>query len=77
MILKNNLLVEELLPTQIMRKLDDEEMANYLEPFKDEGESRRPTLTWPREIPVLSEGMTYLFVGLKNSRLAGFDWYFA
>ena len=66
MILKNNLFVELLLPRSIMRKLDDEEMANYLEPFKDEGESRRPTLTWPREIPVSSDGMLYLFVGSKK-----------
>jgi len=57
MILNKNLFVELLLPRSITRKLDEEEMANYLEPFKEAGESRRPTLTWPREIPVLSDGL--------------------
>jgi haloalkane dehalogenase len=27
-------------------------MAEYRRPFAEPGESRRPTLTWPREIPI-------------------------
>ena len=57
MILQNNLFVELLLPRSIIRTLSDDEMSNYLEPFKEPGESRRPTLTWPREIPIVTDGM--------------------
>ena len=35
-----------------MRKLSDEEMAEYRRPFAEPGEGRRPTLTWPRQIPI-------------------------
>ena len=51
MILKNNFFVEHVLPGAIMRKLTDKEMAVYRRPFENPGEDRRPTLTWPREIP--------------------------
>jgi haloalkane dehalogenase len=30
-------------------------MARYRTPYREPGESRRPTLTWPREIPVDGE----------------------
>src|SRR5207244_7061481 len=39
----------------ILRKLSDEEMATYRAPFVNAGEDRRPTLTWPRQIPVEGE----------------------
>jgi len=55
MILEKNLFVEAVLPGSIMRQLDDEEMAEYRRPFAEPGESRRPTLTWPREIPIEGE----------------------
>ena len=38
-----------------MRKLSAEEMDAYRKPFVQPGESRRPTLTWPREIPLEGE----------------------
>ncbi len=38
-----------------MRHLSDEEMAVYRRPYLEPGESRRPTLTWPREIPIAGE----------------------
>ena len=47
-----NFLTETLLPKGIMRKLSEEEMAEYVAPFKNEGEDRRPTLFLPREIPI-------------------------
>ena len=46
------LMTEALLPMGIMRQLSEEEMAEYVAPFKNEGEDRRPTLTFPREIPI-------------------------
>jgi haloalkane dehalogenase len=52
MVLKNNYFVEQILPNAILRKLSDEEMAAYRRPFAEPGEGRRPTLTWPREIPI-------------------------
>ena len=54
-ILKKNVFVERILPASILRKLSDEEMARYRAPFVEEGESRRPTLTWPRQIPIGGE----------------------
>jgi haloalkane dehalogenase len=52
MVLDDNFFVEQILPGAILRKLTDEEMAEYRRPFTDPGESRRPTLTWPRQIPI-------------------------
>lgn len=50
--LEKNVFVERILPSSILRDLDDEEMRIYREPFREPGETRRPTLTWPRELPV-------------------------
>ena len=52
MILERNLFVETVLPGSMIRRLSDEEMAEYRRPFLQAGERRRPTLTWPREIPI-------------------------
>ena len=35
-----------------MRDLTDTEMQYYRNPFKNIGEDRRPTLSWPRQIPI-------------------------
>jgi haloalkane dehalogenase len=43
-----------MLPSGILRKLSDEEMAIYRAPYRDR-ESRLPTLVWPREIPIDGE----------------------
>ena len=55
MVLDHNLFVERVLPGSIKRMLTDEEMAEYRRPFLEPGEGRRPTLTWPREIPLEGE----------------------
>lgn len=55
LILKRNIFVERILPGSVMRKLSDAEMEVYRKPFAEPGESRRPTLTWPREIPIEGE----------------------
>ncbi len=52
MVLDKNVFVERVLPGSIIRDLDDDEMAEYRRPFTEGGERRRPTLTWPREIPI-------------------------
>jgi haloalkane dehalogenase len=55
MVLEKNIFVERVLPGSILRKLGDEEMAVYRRPFTEPGEARRPTLTWPRQIPIAGE----------------------
>ena len=55
MILAKNVFVERILPASVLRGLAPEEMERYREPFREPGESRRPTLTWPREIPIDGE----------------------
>lgn len=52
MVLQNNMFVEGVLPSAILRGLSDEEMNEYRRPFVNAGEDRRPTLTWPRQIPI-------------------------
>ena len=47
-VLEKNVFVERVLPASIIRELDQEEMKAYVEPFKEPGEGRRPTLSWPR-----------------------------
>ncbi|MFW6284268.1 MAG: haloalkane dehalogenase [Desulfosalsimonas sp.] len=54
-ILKNNAFVEKILPASIQRSLSPAEMAEYRRPFFNPGEDRRPTLTWPREIPIYGD----------------------
>jgi haloalkane dehalogenase len=55
MILDKNMFVERVLPGSILRKLAEEEMAEYRRPFASPGEDRRPTLSWPRQIPIDGE----------------------
>jgi haloalkane dehalogenase len=55
MILNKNLFVEAVLPGSIIRKLSGEEMDEYRRPFLTPGEDRRPTLTWPRQLPIAGE----------------------
>ena len=54
-VLQKNVFVESVLPNSILRKLSAEEMAAYRAPFLNAGEDRRPTLTWPRQIPLAGE----------------------
>jgi haloalkane dehalogenase len=55
MVLEKNVFVERVLPGSIIRALSDAEMAEYRRPFLNAGEDRRPTLTWPRQIPINGE----------------------
>ncbi len=55
MVLEKNTFVERVLPGSILRDLSEAEMAVYRRPFAEAGEGRRPTLTWPREIPLDGE----------------------
>jgi haloalkane dehalogenase len=55
MILAKNMFVERVLPGSVLRKMSEEEMAEYRRPFTSPGEDRRPTLSWPRQIPIEGE----------------------
>ncbi|MEM1300270.1 MAG: haloalkane dehalogenase [Pseudomonadota bacterium] len=52
MILNKNVFVERILPGSVLRDLTEDEMTEYRRPFAEPGEDRRPTLTWPRQIPL-------------------------
>ena len=55
MVLEKNIFVERVLPGSVLRGLTEVEMAVYRRPFAEPGEGRRPTLTWPRQIPISGE----------------------
>ena len=55
MVLEQNIFVEGVLPAQIQRQLSDQEMDHYRQPFANPGEDRRPTLSWPRNVPIDGE----------------------
>jgi len=55
LILENNIFVERILPASIKRELDAQEFAEYRRPFATTNESRRPTLAWPRDLPIDGE----------------------
>jgi len=52
LVLEKNIFVERILPGSVLRELSAAEMARYRRPYIEPGESRRPTLTWPRQIPI-------------------------
>jgi hypothetical protein len=55
MVLEKNIFVDRVLPASVLRELTDDEMAVYRRPYLEPGEDRRPTLTWPRQIPIEGE----------------------
>ena len=74
MVLKQNAFVEFILPAGMIRDPSDEEMSVYRRPYTEQGESRRPTLTWPREIPFEGEPADVAAVVDEYSRwLSGSD----
>ncbi|TRZ70458.1 MAG: haloalkane dehalogenase, partial [Rhodocyclaceae bacterium] len=54
LILKRNLFIEGVLPSSVLRKLTEEEMAQYRAPFLAEAD-RQTLLNWPRQIPIAGE----------------------
>ena len=52
LVLEKNFFVERLLLTDPISPMSEEDKKEYLRPYIDAGESRRPTLTWPRNIPL-------------------------
>lgn len=55
MVLQDNAFVEQVLLGSILRPLSEAVKAEYRRPFLSAGEDRRPTLSWPRQIPIAGE----------------------
>jgi haloalkane dehalogenase len=47
-VLEKNVFVERILLNDSANGFSEEEKSEYIRPFKNSGEDRRPTLTWPR-----------------------------
>jgi haloalkane dehalogenase len=74
LVLERNVFIERILPASVLRDLTHEEMAIYRAPYIEPGESRRPMLTWPREIPFDGEPPdTHAVVGTYGEWLATSD----
>ena len=54
LIIEQNTFVEQILPGAVARELTEEERAVYRAPYADPA-SRKPTLLWPRELPIGGE----------------------
>ncbi len=54
MIVNKNMFIERILPEATIRKLGEEEMNHYREPFRQPG-SRKPVWRWPNELPIEGE----------------------
>jgi haloalkane dehalogenase len=52
LVLEQNIFIEQALPQFALAALPADVMAEYRRPFAEPGEGRRPTLTWPREVPL-------------------------
>jgi haloalkane dehalogenase len=67
LVLQQNFFVEKILPAMVIRELPDEVWNEYRRPYRQAGEDRRPTLTWPREIPVEGEPADVLEIVETNN----------
>ena len=69
LILEQNLFVEQYVPNAVLRTMSEIEMEAYRAPFVAPGEGRRPTLTWPRQIPVEGEpaDVASVVAGYRNA----------
>ncbi|MEX2206441.1 MAG: haloalkane dehalogenase [Myxococcota bacterium] len=68
LVLEQNVFVDQILPGAILRALSVEERAVYRRPYLKPGEDRRPTLTWPRELPIDGEPADVVSVIVESGR---------
>jgi haloalkane dehalogenase len=66
LVLEKNIFVERILLNDSAEGFSEEEKAEYIRHFKKVGEDRRPTLTWPRQIPVDGEPQAVIDEVIKN-----------
>jgi haloalkane dehalogenase len=55
LVLEENFFVEKVFTAGVLREMDAETMDEIRRPYREPGESRRATLTWPRQIPIEGE----------------------
>ena len=65
-VLEKNVFVERILLNDSASGFSEEEKNEYIRPFKNPGEDRRPTLTWPRQIPIEGEPEAVVDEVIKN-----------
>jgi haloalkane dehalogenase len=65
-VLDKNIFVEKILLNDSANGFSEDEKAEYIRPFQNSGEDRRPTLTWPRQIPVDGEPQEVIDEVIKN-----------
>jgi len=73
LILERNYFVEKVLPLSVLSPLPEDVMAVYRKPFEEPGEGRRPTLTWPRQIPLEGEPPDVVAEVEANGKWLGSD----
>jgi haloalkane dehalogenase len=69
LVLQGNFFVEKILPAMVVGEVTEEIHNEYRRPYRNPGEDRRPTLTWPREIPIEGEPADVLEIIERNN-----DW---
>ena len=67
LVLEQNFFVEKILPAMVIREVSREIHDEYRRPYRNPGEDRRPTLTWPREIPIEGEPADVLEIIERNN----------
>jgi haloalkane dehalogenase len=67
LVLEKNFFVEIILLGDSLSGYSDEEKEEYIRPFINSGEDRRPTLTWPRQIPLDGEPKEVVDEVTKNA----------
>ena len=67
LVLEKNFFVERILLGDSVSGYSDEEKEEYIRPFINSGEDRRPTLTWPRQIPLDGEPTEVVEAVAKNA----------
>lgn len=71
MVLEQNVFIEERFPGAMLRKMADEEREHYRQPFAKPGEDRRPTLSWPRSLPIDGEPADVTTIVADNAKWLG------
>ncbi len=67
LVLEQNFFVEKILPAMVIREVSQDIHDEYRRPYRNPGEDRRPTLTWPREIPIEGEPADVLEIIERNN----------
>ena len=66
LVLQENIFIEKILPQAVLRQLTGDELNTYRQPFRNAGEDRRPTLSWPRSLPIEGERADVVEVVSEN-----------